>query len=158
MTEESPPYVVRSSSECVFCRIDRGRVAWSSSLVVALWDAFPISQGHALIVPNRHVEKWSDLTAVEKTAIIEGVDAVRAVIDDRHAPDGYNVGFNDGAAAGQTVMHFHMHVIPRYRGDASDPRGGIRWVLNLKEGDATPNPELSDEQEKKAKADAEAKP
>ena len=132
MTEVTPPHVVRSDSECVFCRIDRSRVAWSSSLVMALWDAFPISPGHALIVPRRHVEKWSDLTAQEKAAIIEGLDVMRALIDNRHAPEGYNVGFNDGAAAGQTVMHFHLHIIPRYRGDASDPRGGIRWVLGEK--------------------------
>ncbi len=132
MTEERAHYDVGSVSECPFCRIDPTRVAWSSTLVLALWDAFPVSPGHALIVPSRHVETWSDLTPAEKTAIIEGLDAVRALIDDRHAPDGYNVGFNDGAAAGQTVMHFHMHVIPRYRGDARDPRGGIRWVLGDK--------------------------
>ena len=58
-----------------------------------------------------------------------GVDAVRALIDERYQPDAYNVGFNDGAAAGQTIMHFHVHVVPRYQGDVSDPRGGIRWVL-----------------------------
>jgi len=61
-----------------------------------------------------------------------GVDEVRALIDARHRPDGYNIGCNDGVAAGQTVMHFHMHVIPRYHGDVKDPRGGVRWVLGDK--------------------------
>jgi diadenosine tetraphosphate (Ap4A) HIT family hydrolase len=132
MTEDAPPYIVRPDADCDFCRIDRARVAWSSPLALALWDAFPVSPGHALIVPRRHAASWSDLTADEKAAILEGVDAVRALIDERHRPAGYNVGFNDGAAAGQTVMHFHLHVIPRYRGDVPDPRGGVRWVLGDK--------------------------
>ena len=72
---------------------------------------------------------WSDLTDDEKAAMTAGIDAMRALIDERYRPDAYNVGFNDGEAAGQTIMHFHVHVIPRYQGDVADPRGGIRWVL-----------------------------
>jgi diadenosine tetraphosphate (Ap4A) HIT family hydrolase len=83
-------------------------------------------------VPPRHVASWSSLTADEKSAIITGVDAVRALIDAQHRPAGYNIGCNDGVAAGQTVMHFHMHVIPRYLGDVRDPRGGVRSVLGDK--------------------------
>ncbi len=101
-------------------------------MVIALWDAFPVSTGHALIIPRRHVASWNALMPDEKTAITAGIDALRTLIDTRHHPDGYNIGFNDGIAAGQTVMHFHMHVIPRYLGDARDPRGGIRWVLGDK--------------------------
>ena len=97
-----------------------------------MWDSFPVSPGHALVVPRRHAVSWGDLAAEEKAAVTAGVDAVRVLIDERHRPDGYNVGFNDGLAAGQTVMHFHMHVIPRYRGDTHDPRGGVRWVLGDK--------------------------
>jgi diadenosine tetraphosphate (Ap4A) HIT family hydrolase len=121
--------VTASESGCVFCAVAQGRIAWSSPSIIALWDAFPVSPGHALVVPRRHVASWRDLTPDEKTAITTGVDAVRALIDARHRPDGYNVGYNDGVAAGQTVMHFHMHVIPRYRGDVRDPRGGVRLVL-----------------------------
>lgn len=118
-----------SESGCVFCAVAQARIAWSSPSTIAFWDAFPVSPGHALIVPRRHVSSWRELTPDEKTALIIGVDAVRALIDARHRPDGYNVGCNDGVAAGQTVMHFHMHVIPRYRGDVRDPRGGVRLVL-----------------------------
>ncbi len=119
-------------SGCPFCAPDKPRIAWSAAAVLALWDAFPVSPGHVLVVPRRHVASWRELTAEEKSALIAGVDAVRALIDERHQPDGYNIGCNDGVAAGQTVMHFHMHVIPRYRGDSSDPRGGVRWVLRDK--------------------------
>ncbi len=132
MTEDAPPYVARPDADCAFCRVDRARVAWSSPLALALWDAFPVSPGHALVVSRRHAASWSDLDANEKAALLEGLDAVRALIDGRHRPAAYNVGFNDGAAAGQTVMHFHLHVIPRYCGDVPDPRGGVRWVLGNK--------------------------
>ena len=121
-----------ATSDCVFCSPDPARIAWSSSLTIALWDAFPVSAGHALVLPRRHVASWSALTADEKTAILAGVDAMRALIDARHRPNAYNIGCNDGIEAGQTIMHFHMHVIPRYRGDVPDPRGGIRWVLGDK--------------------------
>jgi len=129
MSEDPAPYVVAAPGGCAFCGVDRGRVAWSSPLAIALWDAFPVSLGHALLVPRRHLASWSELTTEEKSALTAGVDAVRALIDERYRPHAYNVGYNDGAAAGQTIMHFHVHVIPRYQGDATDPRGGIRWVL-----------------------------
>ena len=129
MSEEAPPDRVEANGSCPFCRVEPGRFAWSSPLAIALWDVYPISLGHALIVPRRHAASWSELTTDEKSALMAGVDAVRALIDERYQPDAYNVGFNDGAAAGQTIMHFHVHVVPRYQGDVSDPRGGIRWVL-----------------------------
>lgn len=129
MSEDVPTYRVEASGVCAFCGVDRGRIAWSSPLAIALWDVFPISLGHALVVPRRHAASWSELTADEKAAIPAGVDAVRALIDERYQPDAYNVGFNDGEAAGQTIPHFHVHVIPRYQGDVLDPRGGVRWVL-----------------------------
>jgi len=117
---------------CPFCSPEESRIAWASTATLALWDAFPVSKGHALVVPRRHVSSWSELTAEEKKELIAGIDAVRGLIDAQHRPDAYNIGCNDGVAAGQTVMHFHMHVIPRYQGDVSDPRGGVRWVLGDK--------------------------
>lgn len=129
MSEDAPPYVVEPLGGCAFCGVDSGRMAWSSPLAIALWDVYPVSLGHALVIPRRHAMTWSELTPDEKTALTAGVDAVRALIDERYRPDAYNVGFNDGEAAGQTVMHFHVHVIPRYQGDVLDPRGGVRWVL-----------------------------
>jgi diadenosine tetraphosphate (Ap4A) HIT family hydrolase len=133
MTETPGKHQIPSDpSACVFCEAERSRIAWSSPLALAVWDGFPVSLGHALIVPRRHAACWDDLTPDEKAAIISGVDAVRALIAEQHSPDAFNIGFNDGLAAGQTVMHFHMHVIPRYTGDTPDPRGGVRWVLGDK--------------------------
>jgi diadenosine tetraphosphate (Ap4A) HIT family hydrolase len=129
MSEDAPPYLVNASARCAFCGVDRGRVAWSSPLAIALWDVYPVSLGHALVMPRRHAMSWGELTADEKAALTAGVDAVRALIDERYQPHAYNVGYNDGPAAGQTIMHFHVHVIPRYQGDVLDPRGGVRWVL-----------------------------
>jgi diadenosine tetraphosphate (Ap4A) HIT family hydrolase len=129
MSEDAPPFVVEVSGDCAFCRADRGRIAWSQPFAMALWDMYPVSLGHALVMPRRHVASWAELTASEKAAVTTGIDAMRALIDERYRPDGYNVGFNDGEVAGQTIMHFHVHVIPRYQGDLADPRGGIRWVL-----------------------------
>ena len=129
MSEQVPPYSVDTSGACPFCRLEAGRIGWSSPLAIAFWDVYPVSLGHALIVPRRHATSWSELTSDEKAALTAGIDAMRALIDERYEPHAYNVGFNDGEAAGQTITHFHVHVIPRYQGDVLDPRGGVRWVL-----------------------------
>jgi diadenosine tetraphosphate (Ap4A) HIT family hydrolase len=94
-----------------------------------LWDGYPVSPGHALVVPRRHVADWWGTSAGERRELIEALDAARRAIVARHRPDAFNVGMNLGEAAGQTVLHLHIHVIPRYRGDLPDPRGGVRWVL-----------------------------
>jgi diadenosine tetraphosphate (Ap4A) HIT family hydrolase len=129
MSEDVPTYAVSAIGHCPFCGVETARAAWSSPLALAVWDLYPISLGHALVVPRRHVALWSELTPDEKAALTAGVDAVRALIDERYQPHAYNVGYNDGDAAGQTIPHFHVHVIPRYQGDVPDPRGGVRWVL-----------------------------
>jgi diadenosine tetraphosphate (Ap4A) HIT family hydrolase len=105
--------------------------AWiaSNELAFAIPDRYPVSPGHTLIVPRRLVATWFDATPEERTAIFELVDEVKRRLDEEKHPDGYNVGFNAGQAAGQTVMHLHVHVIPRYRGDMEDPRGGVRHVI-----------------------------
>lgn len=119
----------RLALDCPFCRVPPVKIIAASELVLALHDGFPVSPGHALVVPRRHVASWSDLSPAERVAIWQAVDEVRDLLTDSYRPSAFNVGFNDGAAAGQTVMHFHAHVIPRYAGDTVDPRGGIRWVL-----------------------------
>lgn len=101
----------------------------SNRLAFAIGDGFPVSPGHTLIVPKRMVSTWFEATAAEKAAMVDLLEVVRRHLDDEHQPDGYNVGFNAGEAAGQTVRHLHLHVIPRYRGDVEDPRGGIRHVI-----------------------------
>ena len=98
----------------------------------AIRDGFPVAPGHTLIVPRRHVASFFDLTAIEKQDMASLLDVVKLDIEQDHGPDGYNIGINDGEFAGQTVMHVHLHVIPRRAGDVTDPRGGIRWVLPAK--------------------------
>ena len=98
-------------------------------MALALRDAFPISEGHTLVVPRRHVASLFDLTPEEQTELWQLVAHVRAELVDKFHPDAFNIGINDGEAAGQTVPHAHIHVIPRYHGDLADPRGGVRWVI-----------------------------
>jgi superfamily II DNA or RNA helicase/diadenosine tetraphosphate (Ap4A) HIT family hydrolase len=101
----------------------------SNDLAFALRDRFPVSPGHTLVIPRRVVATWFDATPEERTALFALVDEVKRVIDQDLCPDGYNIGINAGEAAGQTVMHLHVHVIPRFRGDMDDPRGGVRGVI-----------------------------
>jgi diadenosine tetraphosphate (Ap4A) HIT family hydrolase len=104
-----------------------------NALAFAVEDRYPVSPGHTLVVPRREVRTWFDATRAEQVAILELVDVVRGKLDGRTpAPEGYNVGFNVGEVAGQTVPHLHVHVIPRYRGDMDDPRGGVRHVIPSK--------------------------
>jgi superfamily II DNA or RNA helicase/HKD family nuclease/diadenosine tetraphosphate (Ap4A) HIT family hydrolase len=96
----------------------------------ALWDGFPVTPGHALIVPHRHVATWFDASDAERAELFGAIEAVCAQITAAHGPvDGFNFGVNVGAAAGQTVPHLHLHVIPRRAGDMPDPRGGVRHVI-----------------------------
>jgi len=118
-----------SQSDCPFCNPDPARVFLQAELIVGLWDGFPVAAGHALLVTRRHVASWFDATASEQQALTDAIQTVRHEILRRHAPDGFNIGVNVGEAAGQTVPHLHVHVIPRYRGDIPDPRGGIRHVI-----------------------------
>ena len=101
----------------------------SNESAFAVADRFPVSPGHALVVPRRVIATWWEATDEERAGILSLVDEVKRQLDAERRPDGYNVGFNAGAAAGQTVGHLHVHVIPRYRGDVPDPRGGVRHVI-----------------------------
>lgn len=96
---------------------------------LAIRDGYPVAPGHTLIVPRRHVASFFALDADEQADLLALLNKVVANLDEEFAPDGYNIGLNEGTAAGQTVPHVHLHVIPRRAGDAADPRGGIRWVL-----------------------------
>ena len=107
----------------------RAEALAANELAVAFSAGFPVSPGHALIVPRRHEPDFFSLSAEEQAAVIALVNPVRTVLDREFRPDGYNLGVNAGRAAGQTIMHTHLHVIPRYSGDVPEPRGGVRWVL-----------------------------
>jgi superfamily II DNA or RNA helicase/HKD family nuclease len=98
--------------------------------VIGLWDAFPVSPGHALLVTKRHTRDWFDASHEERVALTRAVEVARFAIERSFRADGYNIGINSGEAAGQTVFHLHVHVIPRVHGDVSDPRGGIRHVIS----------------------------
>lgn len=103
-----------------------------NELAFAIWDGFPVTPGHALLVTKRVARDWFDATPAERDALLALVEPVRTIILERHSPDGYNIGWNVGPAAGQTVAHLHVHVIPRYVGDVVDPRGGLRHVIPAK--------------------------
>lgn len=115
--------------DCPFCAPPPSNLIYEGELVLGLWDGFPVSPGHALIVPKRHVLDWFAATRDEQMEIIQVVENIKTLIEKSHKPDGYNIGFNCGEAAGQTVFHLHLHVIPRYAGDMDDPRGGVRHVI-----------------------------
>lgn len=117
------------SSACPFCTLDDERVLAGNELAVAIGDGFPVSPGHTLVIPRRHVASWFDTTAEEQRAVIDLLAEVKKRLDTERSPAGYNIGINDGPAAGQTVRHLHLHLIPRYNGDTEDPRGGVRWVF-----------------------------
>ena len=115
--------------DCPFCSLNPGEVLIARPLALARHDLFPVSKGHTLIIPRRHVVSFFETTAEERREMMELLDEAKAVLDREHKPDGYNIGINDGQAAGQTVMHVHIHLVPRYRGDKADPRGGIRAMF-----------------------------
>lgn len=116
------------SPTCPFCKLDAARIYLENDTAIALPDAFPVALGHTLVVPKLHVASLFELSDEEQAAIWRLVAAVRAKLVNDLNPDGFNIGINDGAAAGQTVMHAHIHIIPRRKGDSADPRGGIRWI------------------------------
>ena len=114
---------------CPFCEPDPFRIIHQDASIVCLWDGFPVTAGHALIMPRRHVATWFDASRAEQIDLLDGIEIARREIESRYSPDGFNIGINLGEAAGQTIPHLHIHVIPRYRGDVPDPRGGVRYVI-----------------------------
>jgi len=116
-------------ANCPFCAIPRDQVLIEHPLALAKRDGYPVSKGHTLIIPRRHVASFFETTEEERRAMLKLLDEMKAMLDREHKPDGYNIGINNGAAAGQTVMHLHLHLIPRYAGDTADARGGVRWIF-----------------------------
>ena len=121
-------------NNCPFCKAESERdLIASSSLSVAFYDGFPVSPGHALIIPRRHVASFFELTQEEQQDLLNLADRVKRIVEERYHPDGYNIGINVGEAAGQSIFHVHMHLIPRYKGDVPNPRGGVRGVIPAKQ-------------------------
>ena len=117
-----------SDSHCPFCGL-AGRIVSENELAASVRDHEPASKGHTLVIPKRHCTSFFDLRPDEVAACYELLRAERTALVRELRPDGFNVGVNDGAAAGQTMEHVHLHLIPRYRGDHPEPRGGVRHVI-----------------------------
>jgi diadenosine tetraphosphate (Ap4A) HIT family hydrolase len=115
--------------DCPFCRLEKNRIRLENEFALAFLDGFPVAQGHTLVIPKRHAASLFELPEEEQAAVWKLVAQVRASLVAELQPDGFTVGVNDGTASGQTVMHSHVHVIPRTTGDVADPRGGIRWIM-----------------------------
>jgi diadenosine tetraphosphate (Ap4A) HIT family hydrolase len=123
-----------SPDPCPFCAMPEERIVEAREHAFAVLDAYPVSPGHTLAIARRHVPDVFDLTADEIADILRLIGSARDRIDRTHRPTGYNIGVNIGRDAGQTVMHVHIHVIPRYPGDCADPTGGVRGVIAGKAG------------------------
>ncbi|MDP1610417.1 MAG: HIT family protein [Sulfuritalea sp.] len=115
------------SAACRFC--GHAPTILQNGLAFAVFDSTPVNPGHLLLLPHRHVATWFEATADEHSALLDLLEAGREMLEARYRPDGYNIGINVGEAGGQTVMHLHVHLIPRYRGDCANPRGGVRGVI-----------------------------
>lgn len=118
-----------ANSSCPFCSLPDERIRGSNNLAVWIEDGYPISPGHSLIIPKRHVASLFEATEAEWLAFRELLHQAETAIKETHSPNGYNLGVNDGEAAGQTVHHLHIHLIPRNKGDKADPRGGVRCLF-----------------------------
>jgi len=116
--------------DCLFCDKE---AFLESELHYARFDKFPVTEGHCLIISKRHVETWFDLTLDEQADAFLLIQQVKLWLDEKYSPDGINIGMNCGVSSGQTVLHSHIHVIPRYEGDMSNPRGGVRGVIPEKQ-------------------------
>lgn len=117
-----------SGPPCPFCEMG-DRIVAENDLAVAVRDQEPASPGHILVIPKRHCTSFFELSAAETEACMALLRSAREAVAAEHSPDGWNVGVNDGLAAGQSMQHTHLHLIPRYRGDHPDPRGGVRHVI-----------------------------
>ena len=119
--------MANESETCELCGLSD--VVLQNALAYVRYDSVSLSRGHVLIVPKRHVANFFDMTAEEQSAVLALLNEAQESIQEQHSPDGYNVGINIGKAGGQSRMHVHVHLIPRYTGDVPDPRGGVRCVL-----------------------------
>jgi len=119
------------NNPCLFCDKEnqKFKLIVDSDFTVARWDEFPVSKGHALIIPRKHIISFFDLKNEEVIELFSLLNKAKEIIQKEYQPDGFNIGVNDGEAAGRTIHHLHVHLIPRYKGDAEKPRGGIRNII-----------------------------
>lgn len=118
---------------CLFCDRENKNehiIISETELVFAKWDKNPASKGHLLVIPKRHVVSFFDLTNEEIIAVYDLLKKMKLVVLEEYKPDGFNIGVNEGEVAGRTVHHLHFHLIPRYKGDVDNPKGGIRNIIS----------------------------
>ena len=118
----------KNNTNCIFCS-PKSEVITESALAYAIYDKFPVSKGHSLIIPKRHISSYFDLTFNEQIACQLLLKEMKIILDKSYNADGYNIGVNIGQTSGQTINHVHIHIIPRYQGDVKDPIGGVRNVI-----------------------------
>jgi diadenosine tetraphosphate (Ap4A) HIT family hydrolase len=116
-------------ARCPFCNPEADLIFSQSSAAIALPDAFPVAAGHTLVVPRQDVASIFYLSESGQAQLWQLVAQVRSSLAEQFSPDVFNIGINDGKAAGQTIRHAHIHIITRYEGDVPDLRGGIRWII-----------------------------
>lgn len=125
---------VNVNDPCLFCEFLKNKeIAAENDLALAIFDGFPVNPGHVLVIPKRHVANYFELTTEEVLAIRDLLQRMKTEVDAKFHPDGYNIGVNVGADAGQSIFHVHVHLIPRYKGDVKNPRGGVRGVIPAKQ-------------------------
>lgn len=121
-------------NDCVFCNLDESRIEIENDLALSFKDLYPVTNGHTLIIPKRKVQSFFDLTEEETAAMFELLHLQKEDLKNKDSSiTGFNIGINDGEDAGQTIMHCHIHLIPRRSGDMEDPRGGVRGVIPEKQ-------------------------
>ena len=120
------------TDKCIFCTLRDERIIYECNHTIAFIDTYPASPGHTLVVPKRHIPTYFDTSEDEILAIGKAVQICKEFLDNEFNPDAYNIGINNGEAAGQSIKHLHVHIIPRYKGDVEDPKGGVRWILKNK--------------------------
>ena len=111
---------------CPFCAVSKIRVLLRNIVAVAVRDDYPVTPGHTLVIPVQYIASFFDTTPAERESMLNLLDAAKQQLQSELGPSGYNIGINDGAAAGQTIGHLHIHLIPHYPGDRPSPRGGVR--------------------------------
>ena len=113
----------------VFLTIPEDRIIYRGKFFFMIYDAYPVSKNHLLIISNELREDYFSLTDEEQQELTKMINKAKSIIEKETIPDGYNIGMNCGVSSGQTVMHFHCHIIPRFNGDVVNPKGGIRHCI-----------------------------
>lgn len=120
--------------KCIFCNIKKiDKIICESEHVIAFLDLYPVTPGHTLIIPKEHVINYFDISPALQNEMWNLVNRCKEILDNTYHPNGYNIGININKSAGQTILHTHIHLIPRYSGDTQDPKGGVRGVIAEKQ-------------------------